>query len=259
MSFLAVAGTRLRIRRQPTYKWVRPGMVGRNFYNRPGMRWNREVRVWSFEQVDFPEHMSDTWEGLLHGRGHHWSFDADPWSESGVGPQPGSTFSMTSGGAQLGAGYLTVTAGNHIEFDARLRVDRWSVCYWRNSSAWEHVIVRSDGAKWLDGTRNDALSTAELTVSNGIVRFDGAIEVDDLTVFAFHCAEIFLENFYSWTNSGNAGPPMPEFDVYGDWLEDASPVRVVGKLATQRYKSRWNPDGNFRNNYRSLGVELFEV
>jgi hypothetical protein len=184
----------------------RVGALGERYHGGPATRAERaRARRIPFTTAPMLHAEADTLEGILEGRGAHFPLDFDAHSDrTGVGPDtdsPGNWAIVprelyTSG--VFGAGYLSVTTS--IVWDLRLPAD-WLVMFWRDvdsSATAEHVAVRSDGAKWLDGTRNDAAAVPELVVDEGAVALTtGAY--DDLVALPFAPSDTFVDETTRWT------------------------------------------------------------
>jgi len=211
---------------------------------------------------------SDSFEGLIEGRGHHFSFDganAGAWSEAGLGPESGSAYTIGSP-ARIGSGKLVVTGS--VTWNPNLIDGKSTVLYWRSSDSgvtWEHVSVRADGAKWLDGVRADATATAELTVSNGAVALASSFQYDDLVILPYIMAETHVEAFYDWSNAGSKPfSSLPRLTVDGDIVGSGREVAVLGEVNEEVYtQGSMIPQGaasaSWQNNLREISFKLEEV
>lgn len=244
------------------------GKHGPSFLNRPIKKRRKRIRSWSASTPPIDAETADSFEGLLEGRGHHFSFDganAGAWSDAGLGPESGSTYTIGAPG-KIGSGKLVITV--NVVWNANLIDNKSTVLYWRSDDAgatWEHIVVRSDGAKWADGVRADATATAELTVSNGAVAFTNAYEIDDLVILPFVLAETHAEQFYVWSNAG-ALPfsPLPRLTVDGDFLGAGRETTVLGNVTDEGYfEGSMVPQGavvaSWQNNLRVIQFTMEEI
>lgn len=144
---------------------------------------------------------ADTMECLLSGRAHHFSCDVDAFSDAGLGPDTvgSGNYSIafrTPTAGMYGTGYLVVATS--IVWDVNLRPDAWTVAYWRNvTTTPQHIMIRSDGAKFINGVRNDTLSTVESVVAAGGFALTAG-SYDDITVLPVPAADSFLAAMYRW-------------------------------------------------------------
>lgn len=119
--------------------------------------------------------------GLLRGLGHCWSFDNDLYSSKGLGPQAGSTATQSASGGKFGGRAIIA----NVVFAANVTQD-WTVLLYRYWHAWKHWAMRSDGAIYLNGVRDDTLDTHWLSVDgSGNVTITGELWwIDSDTVAA---------------------------------------------------------------------------
>lgn len=244
------------------------GEQERSFLNRPFRRRRRRVRSWSATTPVVDAESSDSFEGLIEGRGHHFSFDganAGAWSEAGLGPESGSLYTIGSPG-HIGSGKLVVTGS--VTWNPSLIDGKSTILYWRSSDSgvtWEHVSVRADGAKWLDGVRADATTTAELTVSNGAVSLTSSFQYDDLVILPYMLAESHVEAFYAWANAGlKPFSPLPRLTIDGDIVGTGREIAALGEVQDEAYsQGSMTPQGavsaSWQNNLREIGFKLEEV
>ena len=84
--------------------------------------------------------------------------------------------------------------------------------------AWQHEILRSDGAKWVDGVRNDA-ATLHIDVSSSAFRLlspgSGTDYFDDLVWLPF---EIYADWAADWAARTRTFPPLRYLEISGDLL-----------------------------------------
>lgn len=159
----------------------------------------------------------EAYEGLLRGDGHVWSFDSSLYSSKGLGPSPGYGASRVEVGGKF-ASYLDVSSS--IQFLAALG-SRWTLLLWKRAqdgSTWERFAIRSDGAKWKDGTRNDALATAWAAVSGGALTLYQHVQGLTINTWAASTAYALGQyvqptapngRFYECTTAGTSGTGEP--------------------------------------------------
>ncbi len=188
------------------------------------------LRLFPFKVAEAIAH-----EGLLLGEGHYWSFDSDLYSSKGLGPRSGYSATLATGGKY--GGKVSITS---ITYAAGL-ADDWAVLVYRwNGSAWDYYAVRSDGAKWLNSTRNDAASTTWLAVdADGDLTLTGApTDYDELVALPYLATADMIVAWQALTTQFSS---LPKLNVSGDVVGgktvecmcDAVQPRVVGSTLWQ--------------------------
>lgn len=153
---------------------------------------------------------------LLEGEGHHWSFDSSTewkYSSKGMGPTSGTAAngSRYTTATKFGAGALSVTAGNYVQFNVGYS-NEWTVMLWGATSSFaNHYIVNNSSQKWVDGVRNDAASTPFITMSSGNLRIGdtgaGAAQYfDDIVVIPEKINASWAEDLGVMSNAFSALP-----------------------------------------------------
>lgn len=130
------------------------------------MRATRQVRKHdlSFQSIPLSGSDARAWEALLAGEGQVWSFDSSYYGSKGtlLNPSNPAGTSVQSTTKKFGAKALKInTAGDLVGNTIAIDIggsESWTLaCWWKqNTNPWHHIVRRSDGAKWLDGARNDA-------------------------------------------------------------------------------------------------------
>lgn len=243
--FLRLLGWPVDVRdRSARASFERFGDLGAGFAGQRQRASRIAVRSLNVEATYVEADDADTLECLLEGRGQHMPFDLDAHSSSGLGPDTAAAGAweivprppMTDG--MFGGGWLRVTSS--IVWDTELPDDRWTVMFWRDvapASGAEHIVVRADGAKWLNGVRDDALSTPELTVDEGAVALSAG-DYDDLVILPVSACATFVEQFYRWTTERGLVGYVPFNDGTGrEVLADAAGT-LVGAAAILRVGGR---------------------
>jgi hypothetical protein len=187
--------------------------------------------------------------GLLEGRGHHWSFDnaavggVERWyySSRSLGKTAGTiTRATTTPDPKFGTAYAEMASGATVTFGTGYTGDTTLMVWTYTGAAWVHYIVRSDGAKWVDGVRNDAASTPFLTISGaGVVTLGDAASVatqyfDDLVVLGFKVTTTMAT---TWGVSAQAFSELPNLAVNGDAVKAAATFCVPGPVTFKRIRA----------------------
>lgn len=257
MSFLIVNGWTVPVANDAaSYQYDYVGELDSRYNNRPSRARRALKKNWSFTTPKMAQDCADTLEALLKGVGHYYPFDADTWSDSGY-PTVGSSFvHQTGGGAHRGAGYLQINGSTTFPVD--LPDAKWTVMVWRrDGGGWEQYIVRSDGAKFLDGIRNDALSTTWLTVTlNSVVINDSAVDYDELTIYPAVMCDDFCEEQWGWVDNFTEVSPALTVRVDGDFYDNQI-FTCVGDVDEQSSLQGGSSAG-WVNNYRVLSFRLQE-
>lgn len=201
MSFLLLNGWRLpALNDSPSQSFDQLGEFAPGMLNRPTRGRRALPASWKAQMSVMIHEDADTLEALVTGQGHHFPCDVDAFSDAGLGPEAGGAYTVpirTSSAGMFGIGYLNVSTS--IVWDPRLP-GTWMVAYWRNVAATpEHIAVRSDGAKWLNGVRADATATTELTVSSGAVALTTG-QYDDVVILPVKACATFIAALYRWTS-----------------------------------------------------------
>ena len=168
--------------------------------------------------------VADTVEGLLMGRGHHFSFDRDFWSDSGVSPTPGTigniTVSQSSGGQRFGTGVAEVTAD--LSFDVGFPTNKWTVIFWRFiSGEWQQIVQTTSNPGRVYANGVDAGIGTVGSVSDGVMTVTFGVynlSVDDLVILPFAVDESFITALYAWQTDNGVVMQCP-FDYPGDFVD----------------------------------------
>lgn len=164
--------------------------------------------------------------GMLSHKGHYFSFASDSWSDRGLGLDTGS---LTVGAGGLSGAGQAALGTSSVTYNPEFRDYKWTVCYARDDGITEeHIIVRSDGAKWVDGVSNDAATTSELVVSNGAVALTNAFDYSDLMFLPFNLYSEHALPLYTYASGGKQStlnPVVAAGDLFGD--VDTNVIAVV--------------------------------
>jgi hypothetical protein len=232
MPFLSVNGWTVTAENEsPNESHIYHGEIGRSWSNRPNRARRSIPREWSLKSLCRTIGDADTLEALIEGRGHHFSFDFDAFSDSGLGPTAGSTYTIEEDSPVHGLGRLDIISPFTVTWDAELISGRYTIMYWRTILATPvHVTVRSDGAKWEDGVRDDSLSTTELLVTGGAVQL-AVGDYDDLVILPVAASEDFIEQTYTFM-AAQAYSRLPRLIVDGDITSNVQ-LECLGKIETE--------------------------
>lgn len=260
MTFLRINGITLPAKNEsPTRTINYTGKQSPAFTNRPKRNRTSEVDSHTATLCFIDMLEGDALEGLIEGRGHHFSFDWNAWSEAGLGPEAGAGYSIIQNAPQARFGYGRLSISTSITYNPQLR-SKWTVLYWRtddSGATWSHVTSRSDGAVWVNGVRDDSAAISELTVSNGAVAFGSAFELDDLIILPYMLGDDHPHAIYNWCNDGDrAFSSLPELVMDGDIIGGRESV-VFGTIDSEDYSQRAD-FGGIVNNQRELRVKFDE-
>ncbi len=194
----------------------------------------RGVTGWSFRTVPCEPDVANAVECLVDGVGHSWTFDESLFSSRGRAPASTSGAAIVSGGDHLSC----MEVSTSISWDLTrgiYPIDRlWTILVSRLETAvWHRYVVRSDGAKWLDGVRNDALSTTWLTMVDGTLTItDTAQKYDEMHCYACEMPDAAIESFYAYQTTVDALPALPGLAADGDFITPRL-ATVIGRVEAQ--------------------------
>jgi hypothetical protein len=197
----------------------------------------------SFQTVALSKSDAFIWESFISGEGHVWNFEAlNEYSSKGLAP---TTFTdcVISSNHKFGSHSLNVELGSGVvtwpalinSFGAT--ASAWTVMFWwrddGGDSTFHHFVVRSDGAKWHDGVRNDATVTTFFSVSGGNITFTGSggdeTFLDDLIAYPFSVPDTWPAIVAARTTAFQGTPYL---EATGDLVPEAS-TRVMRGDATE--------------------------
>lgn len=220
----------------------------------------------SFETPVLTTLEAEAWNGLLSGLGHYWSFDSNNYSSKGLGHSSGTALRATSNPLS-GAGHLEFSGAQTRTWAQAGLGTRWTVSLWRDSSgapggaAYAHYVVRSDGAKWVDGVRNDAASTTWLSVSSGqLALSDTNTDIDEIIAVPYLWDTTWPALVFAEGGLRNA--LTPTLRLYGDLIPGSSvtaPRFALGEVSEMNLYSGRRAGAAFAATHRSLSVTLSEV
>lgn len=221
------------------------------------MRATRQSRKHDLSLLSIPLSSSDAyaWESLVVGEGHCWSFDTSFYSSKGYGPTVNTGCTIDSSiPPMFGAGYAIVPATTGVLtyssafLNSSSVLGAWTFLVWKYESGnWHHYVLRSDGAKWKDGVRNDGLSTTWFQTNlNGfrLINTTGSeMDFDDAVALPFKALDTWPALIYAY-QLANIVPfsSLPYLTCSGDLVPEAATRTMIGKCAVAKVL-RGNPTG----------------
>lgn len=217
-------------------------------------------RVWELETSPLSEDNAEALEHWLLGRGQHWSFDVNTYSDGGVGPVVGytSALAITTGTTKFSeplTSFLYVGAtGQTVSFaisldgpDLSYTVSRW---VWNSGDAgyglWRHYVDRYDAVsatltKYLDGaTMPGGIGNYTVTSSGGTLTYtQRALRNDNVTNAGGYIEDLVMVPYLMTTDmiaalyAAPATLPFgrsPMVRITGDILDEAGPVEARAHL-----------------------------
>jgi hypothetical protein len=197
----------------------------------------REFRVRT-PKVD--EFCADTIEGLLEGLNHQFPFVVDAWSMSGLGPEDGSSWTLSSsGGPTATRGHFVTVGVGDLVYDPRFIDDpvapdggRWTVIWWQLvSGAWNRYSLRSTGEKTLNGAPTSLTLPSGIVVSNGSVAFTNGAQIADLVLLSFYACDDYLSQEYDWVSGFGMAHRWSLNNTYADSLGAVSALSNLTSFA----------------------------
>lgn len=268
MSFLTINGVRLPVDTTSFDEQERlVGMVA--FAQSGAMRKSRQTlkKDIAFETPPLLQEEARAWELMLTGEGDFWDFTS-------YYTRKGSSVILTA--ASLVAGALHIPAAGALGFGllnyAFTDATTWTIFVRRfiDNNFDGDYIIRSDGAKWVDGVRNDAAVTTWLTANTAFAVLAGQIGVsptDDVQymmawAFPYLIPETWIEGgMYDNYNIWGGLPYAPVLRVEGTAITRGIPFTIrhcLGQV-TRSSAIRGVVDGTLHKNLRRMNVTLKEV
>jgi hypothetical protein len=216
----------------------------------------------NFKTVPLSHADAYAWEALFIGEGELWTFDSAagtgaPGVYGSKGSPPVSLVGVTISTAatpKFGNGKLQLATGNSFTINGSTTnifggTSEWTVLVWRSTdgSTWTHYIVRSDGAKWVSGVRNDAASTTFISAGSGnaaLVNSEGANRFyDDLIILPFKILDSWAPTL--GTMAASYCPP-PYLDLSGDLVPEQTQRRSLAQVSDSVMKTGPTSSGVMR-------------
>jgi len=211
------------------------GNSGKSFTNKQLIRRRMVPRSWTGSMLFQSPSVADTVEGLLMGRGHHFSFDKGFWSDSGVAPATLSDLNVFQGGGEqrFGTGYARFdgTALVSVSFNVDFPTNKWTVIVWGDDAGggdWHQYAEKANGDTYIDGELQDPALTSFVSVSDGVLTINQANfptgaavlgkKLDDLVLLPFNVDDSFIADLYAWQNGNDIAMQCP-FNYPGDFVD----------------------------------------
>jgi len=212
-----------------------------------------------FETTPMTSANALAWESYLRGLGERWSFDTSLYGSKGLGPVAGYAATNPAGTPKFGAAILRVTATTGAISYAAALGSNWTAMFWRYETAvWHHYTVLSDGKKWYDGVRNDALSTTWFSVASGTATITNttgsAVDYDDLVLLPFLVPADWPPVFGV---ASSAFSNLPSLTLAGDIIPEATTRSALGEVSMVPAKVYLS--GSLVTNAKLLSVILSQV
>jgi hypothetical protein len=229
------------------------------------LRLTRQARKHDLEFETVPLAGADAraWEGLFAGEGHVWSFDSHVYSSKGLGPSTLGVAAVSAAQKKYGAKSLLISYNNTNTIFTGV----WpsgstaTLMFWYalESAAFSHYVIRSDGAKWVNGVRNDAASTSFISLTATGFDLDGSEFEgrfwDDLVALPFLVPTDWPAQVYA---AGAAFGSLPTLACAGDVVREGASRSMLG-TANEAAMLMGGMAGSFQRDLRRLSVELKEV
>lgn len=183
------------------------------------------------------------WLRLVTGKGHVLNWESNNhYTSKGLAPAViGANFTIVAAGAKYGSyrANSASAAGNIGYWNVFGSTSPWTVALWKqNVTAGEgiytHVVVRSDGAKWSNGARNDGLGTPYLLVSAGQMILGQAannIYFDDVVALPYLVPTDWPTQMHAF---GSAFGALPRLTADGLFIEGNTATTVKGNARSLR-------------------------
>lgn len=261
MSFLSINGWDVPI--EPSNADIRPEEVARTdaraftaamLDTRRGEKLRGEFTTSLLSMAD-----ADALKNLLLGRGWHFPFDGDLYSEdTGLSPQTGytATLGTTTPSPKFGTHRCKVPSATSLYYNTGLG-NSYTIMGWIwSGAAWEHWARVSDGSTssptvtcYKSGSV--VANNYAMTVTSGYAYLNGKVPstgsnsdayFDDIVVLPW---AVSAGQLAAWSVAANAFSALPKIDVGGDVLRDYGTVEMRGrvgggKLFMARLSSGWS-------------------
>lgn len=193
----------------------------------------------SFRSVPLTASDAFAWESFIRGEGHTYQFESGGfglYSSKGAVPTDTTGCTIVGSAAKFGSSKLRISSGQFItDTDVLANMygssTTYTVMFWISTDSgatWHHYVLRSDGAKWVDGVRNDGASTSSFVIIASTVKLYSNADFDDLVIFSFAVLDAWPPLFFARTS---AYPNTPYLEATGGMVNE-QPVRLVAGAAT---------------------------
>lgn len=186
--------------------------------------------TWQFKVAHSEGPTALAFRELILGKGNVWSFETSLYSSRGVAMVTSGGAALTAVMSKYGAKSLSIPNGAAYATVAGILVGSWTVMFWSKPvPGYHHHVVRSDGAKWYDGARNDAADFSfQLDTSGGNLKLQNTSSgggsyadgyTDDLVVLPYLVPTDWPAQVYA---AAAAFGQLPNHAVSGDLVEFGS-------------------------------------
>jgi len=195
---------------------------------------------------------AESLRGLVEGDGHRWNFEGSAaggylFSSRELGPTTTSGSVARGTISKYGANGLWLsTVGSTVTWAAALG-PAWTVAVWRSpngTGVFTHYVVRSDGAKWVNGARSDATATPFLTVVSGNLTLTATVgntDFDELVVLPYAVLDEWPPLLFAF-NSTTPWPALPLVRAAGERLPTGG-LECIGKAGAGKTMPRLSISG----------------
>lgn len=205
-------------------------------------------QAWVFDTVPMAGVDADSLEAILDGRAHVMSFDADTWSARGLPPLV--VVGVVTAGGKWGNYLNTSAAGSNLTYPVDfIRTNTLhTAIYWRfNGATWDHYIARDDGAKWVNGVRNDAAAVFHTVTPSAGTLFLAKDKHDDLVILPGRISVAHAPLVYAFHNA-NPWPLQRLVTFDGLFVEGGAKLSgrafdIVRKAAPSFFTGGWDDAG----------------
>ncbi len=199
--------------------------------------------VWKVGTTPVIASKAFAWRELVAGAGHVVNFDAlNPYTSKGMAPvSVAGGWSYTGTGPKYGAGCASWTTGNAL-WAFFVSGAPWTIAYWLNvgGGGYHHVVTRSDGQSWFDGSTAWSLPVGwgSVTegfggVASGVATFGStsASKIDDIVALPYLVPDDWPPQMYGF---GSAFGLLPALTADGRVIELNTKTSVVGGEASSK-------------------------
>jgi hypothetical protein len=220
-------------------------------------------RQWKARTTFLSQAESTALIALLQGRGDHWNFDADKYSDKGMVATADTNTTITATTPKYGAGSLSIAAlnTNGITFPTGLGTS-YCVMVWRLESGtwfWYWInVTNGTVALYKNGVSTATSLPAWITVSSGSLRLVGVtgtvFQYDDLVVLPFAVPLAWQAQLYAFAQT-QAFPLAPALQISGD----ITPASFVGQGKPSAVSHRvGNIGSGFTDQLEQFDFDLWE-
>ncbi len=216
-------------------------------------------RTWAVSTTIRSAEEALAWRDLVTGKGHVLNFNNNNlYTSKGQPPATvGGGFTVTATLPKFGAYRAAATAANTATWVVFTATSAWTVMLWHTldgGTTWSRWVIRSDGAKWLDGVVSVAATTF-MGVASGVLTLGSASAggFDDVVCLPFLVPTDWPAQDYAF---GYAFGPLPRLTVDGAFIEASAAGGISVKCKVGTLKGFV---ANGTKNAQDFSFELTEV